>query len=69
MKVYINEYGNYTVYIGSDCFEMDNNPMPNGINYYLGEYSCTNENIDSLVMPDNYPDGLKRNIEKRLQAE
>ncbi len=65
LAVFKNRFGNYDVYLNNDLYEMDSNPLPNGLNMYNGEYEPPESNFYYVPLTD-YPEGLKANINKRI---
>ncbi len=66
LAVFKNTIGNYDVFINNDCYEMNNNAMPNGLNMYCGDDIKQPDSNENYIHFTDYPEGLRRNILNRM---
>jgi len=67
VKVYKGEDDpDYTVVIGDDVFEMDDNSLPNGVNMYSGSIDEIDLEGKEEIPEEEWSEGLRTNIERRL---
>jgi len=66
LAVFKNKMGNYDVFINDDCYEMNNNAMPDGLNMYRGDDIQQPDSNENYIPLTDYPEGLRRNILHRM---
>ena len=67
LAVFTNQFGHYDVYLNNDLYEMNDNPLPNGINMFIDSDVSVPDSNNNYISLTDYPEGLKRNITRRIE--
>lgn len=67
IEAYENPCGTWTVRIGGDLFEMNENSLPNGVCIFIGTVSTIGFDDIDAIEPSDMPKGLRSNIARTIR--